>query len=178
MPNVCTCVCVWLSGWGCCFPSVRSTLHLPRALCDRPTYITTPSTSVSLLSPSSSSLFPLSHPPSIQRSSQPLFTCSVSRAPLFLASPFFHLPTTPCSSRQVSPSIIYIDDASSLPVPYFIYHPALSAIGCLPVLLATTLKNYFLELLMVDSVIILAPFPLTSGLGCPPYTHIVCIKSY
>uniref|UniRef100_A0AAV2LNG5 Uncharacterized protein n=1 Tax=Knipowitschia caucasica TaxID=637954 RepID=A0AAV2LNG5_KNICA len=72
------CVCVRLSGWGCCFPSVRSTLHLPRALCDRPTYITTPSTSVSLYSPSSSSLFPLSHPPSIQLSSLPLLTCFVS----------------------------------------------------------------------------------------------------
>lgn len=33
-------------------------------------------------------------------------------------------PTLPHASRQASPSIIYIDDASSLPLPYFIYHPA------------------------------------------------------
>lgn len=68
---VCLCVCVSLNGWGCCFPSVRSTLHLPRPLSDRPTYITTPNTSVSLSSPFSSSLFPHSLPPSIHLSPHP-----------------------------------------------------------------------------------------------------------
>lgn len=75
---MCVCACVWLSGWGCCIPGVRSTLHLPRPLSDRPTYITTPNTSVSLSSPSSSSLFPLSLPPFIQLSSHP----SLSPAPI------------------------------------------------------------------------------------------------
>lgn len=123
-------MCVWWSWWGCFFPSVRSTLYLPRLLSDRPTYITTPNTSVSLFSPSSSSLFPLSLPPSIQLSSQPrshllpsLMSACVSTT---LSFSLFHLLVGPPAhiSCQASLSIIYIDDASSLPLPYFIYHPA------------------------------------------------------
>lgn len=69
-------VCVWLSGWGCCFPSVRSTLHLLGPLSDRPTYITTPT-------PLFLSALPLHHPyslsPSLHPSSSPPtlpLTCS------------------------------------------------------------------------------------------------------
>ena len=106
--NMCVCLCVWLGGWGCCFPSVRSTLHLPRPLSDRPTYITTPNTSVSLSSPSSSSLFPLSLPPSIHLSSHPpshllpsLMSAGVSFSCPHLS--LFFLPLT-CSRRAPPPT--------------------------------------------------------------------------
>lgn len=133
---VCACVCVSLSGWGCCFPSVRSTLHLPRPLSDRPTYITTPNTSVSLSSPFSSSLFPHSLPPSIHLSLPPSLSPApishecwcLSQLPTSLSFSLFHLLAAPSphtkTSRQASLSIIYINDASSLPLPYIIYHPA------------------------------------------------------
>lgn len=131
------CVCVRLSGWGCCFPSVRSTLHLPRPLSDRPTYITTPNTSVSLSSPSSSSLFPLSLPPSIQLSSQPLLSPApishecwcLSQLPtalsLSLSFSHFHLLAAPPPPTHlpeyhlhrwcliITPALLYLSPSSS-----------------------------------------------------------------
>lgn len=132
--QMCMCVCVWLSGWGCSFPSVRSTLHLPRPLSDRPTYITTSNTSVSLSSPSSSSLFPLSLPPSIHLSSHPPshllpslmstgvslscphlslflpFTCSQLPLHLLPGLPEYHLHRW---CLIITPALLYLSPSSS-----------------------------------------------------------------
>lgn len=89
------CVCILLSGWGCCFPSVRTALHLPRLLSDRATYITTPTP---LFLPP----LPLHHPyslsPSLHPSTSPPtlpLTCSLlSRVLVSLHFPF-HLLAAP-----------------------------------------------------------------------------------
>lgn len=136
-------VCVWLSGWGCCIPSVRSTLHLPRPLSDRPTYITTPNTSVSLSSPSSSSLFPLSLPPSIHLSSHPpshllpsLMSAGVSQLPTSLSLSLFHLLAAPPPTRtHLSPGLpeYHLHRWCLIITPALLYlSPSSSAIGPIP----------------------------------------------
>lgn len=95
------CVCILLSGWRCCFPSVRSTLYLPRLLCDRATYITTPTPL--FLSPlplhHSYSLSPSLHPSTFP----PTLPLTCSHLSGVLVSPHFPFFTFTCSPLPHTP---------------------------------------------------------------------------
>lgn len=112
--NVCVCVCdlvryLWITSLGCVCGGWGG-IPYGRAHCilcdlsDRPTYITTPNTSVS---PSALLSF-----------------WSFIYSPSPWVTPLPDLPHPPSLSLSPALSIIYIHDASSLRLPHFIYHPA------------------------------------------------------